>query len=120
VDVAAVKSPGSGIGVQPRLFWVCENKEMRAGVTVALSLLLIAGPVLAAAEKVQNSVGIVREYSAASHTFSVEDESGRTIRFVWAKETKFNGVVSAGEKVTVRYTEEGEGRNVALTVGVLK
>jgi hypothetical protein len=92
---------------------------MRKGVTIALSLLLTAGAT-SAAEKVQNSVGIVKAYSAASHTFSVEDESGRMVQFVWAKETKFNGVISAGAKVTVRYTEQGDGRNLAQTVGVLK
>lgn len=93
---------------------------MRTGLTIVLSLVLAAGTIRAATEKVQNSVGIVKEYSAASHAFSVEDENGRTVQFVWAKETKFNGVVSAGAKVTVRYTEQGDGRNLAQTVGVLK
>ncbi len=92
---------------------------MKPVAAAALAFLLAAG-IAPAAEKAQNSAGVVKEYSAAERTFSVEDESGRTIRFVWAKATKFNGVVSTGARVTVRYTEQGDGRNLAQTVGVLK
>ncbi len=87
---------------------------------LALVFVLTAGIAFAAAEKARTSVGVVKEYSASSHTFSVEEEGGRTVPFVWAKETKFNGVVSTGAKVTVRYTEEADGRNLAQTVGILK
>jgi|KBSMisStaDraftv2_1062788.scaffolds.fasta_scaffold3257715_1 hypothetical protein len=92
---------------------------MKTLVAAALAFLLAAG-VARAAEKAQTSAGVVKEYSAAERTFSVEDENGRTVRFVWGKDTKFNGVVSAGARVTVRYTEQGDGRNLAQTVGVLK
>ncbi len=92
---------------------------MKVLVTAVLALLLAVG-IAPAAEKAQNSVGVVKEYSAADRTFSVEDDNGRTVRFVWGKGTKFNGVVSAGARVTVRYTEQGDGRNLAQTVGVLK
>lgn len=92
---------------------------MKTLAAAALALVLAAG-IAPAAEKAQNSAGVVKEYSAAERTFSVEDENGRTIRFVWAKDTKFNGVVSQGARVIVRYTEQGDGRNLAQTVGVLK
>ena len=92
---------------------------MKSIAAAALALVLAAG-IASAAEKAQNSVGVVKEYSAANRTFSVEDEKGRTTRFVWKKETKFNGVVSTGARVTVRYTEQSDGRNLAQTVGVLK
>ena len=100
-----------------------ENKRMKAVVGVGLAIVtlaIFAGAGSAASEKTQNSVGVVKEYSAASHTFSIEDESGRTVRFVWGKETKFNGVVSTGARVTVRYTEQDDDRNLAQTVGILK
>lgn len=92
---------------------------MKTVAAAALAFLLAAG-IAPAAEKTQNSAGVVKEYSGAERAFSVEDENGRTIRFVWAKATKFNGVVSTGARVTVRYTEQGDGRNLAQTVGVLK
>ncbi len=84
------------------------------------ALVLSTGLAGAAPEKVLNSVGVVQDYSAESHDFSIRDEKGRTFRFVWTRETKFNGVVSTGAKVTVRYTEQADGRNLAQTVGVLK
>ena len=93
--------------------------RVKTMLAAALALLLAAG-IAFSAEKARNSVGVVKEYSAASRTFSVEDENGRTTRFVWGKETKFNGIVSTGARVTVRYTEQGDGQNVAQTVGVLK
>ena len=89
-------------------------------VKLLLSALLIAGIAFGAAEKSQNSVGVVRDYSAEAHTFSVLDDSGKTLRFVWTRETKFNGVVSDGARVNVRYTEQTDGKNLAQTVGVLK
>ena len=92
---------------------------MRTIAAASLALLLAAGTATAA-EKAQNSVGVVADYSAAGHTFSVEEENGRKVVFVWGKETKFNGVVSTGARVTVRYTEQSDGRNLAQTVGVLK
>jgi hypothetical protein len=85
-----------------------------------LAFILAAGILAAATEKARTSVGVVKEYSASSHTFSVEEEGGRTAQFAWGKETKFNGVVAVGAKVTVRYTEEPDGRNLAQTVGILK
>ncbi|MGH9441669.1 MAG: hypothetical protein ACRD16_05300 [Thermoanaerobaculia bacterium] len=92
---------------------------MKKIFATALLLVLAAG-MAAAAEKTQNSIGVVKEYSAAEHAFSVEEDGGRTVRFVWKKETRFNGVVSTGARVTVRYTPQPDGQNLAQTVGVLK
>ena len=92
----------------------------RSLAAAAMVFVLSAGVGQAAAEKIQNSVGIVKEYSAESHAFSIQEDGGRTVRFVWTRETKFNGVVSTGGRVTVRYTEQADGQNLAQTVGVLK
>lgn len=73
-----------------------------------------------ASGRTENSVGTVDDYSARSRAFSVLDERGHAIRFTWTNETKFNGVVSRGVKVAVRYTLRPDGQAVAKTVGVVK
>ena len=83
-------------------------------------VLMAATTVARAAEKASNGVGVVRDYSAESRSFSIQEDDGRTLRFVWTRETKFNGVVSNGARVSVRYTEQTDGKNLAQTVGVLK
>jgi hypothetical protein len=89
--------------------------------TAAIVLILAAAPALAApAEKPQVLSGIVQSYTASEHRFVVKDESGRDVPFGWTKDTKFNGVVSTGAKVTVRYTPQADGSNLAQTVGILK
>lgn len=88
---------------------------------VAVALVAAAAPVLAApAEKTPVLTGVVEEYSAAQHHFVVKDEAGRQVAFTWTKDTKFNGVVATGAKVTVRYTPQDNAPNLAQTVGILK
>jgi hypothetical protein len=85
----------------------------------AFALLATAGGGLAATEKTSNAAGVVTEYSAESRTFSLRAEKGETLTFTWTNETKFNGVVARGAKVTVRYTTSPEGKPIAQTVGVV-
>lgn len=89
---------------------------MIAPVALAAALSAPVG----AAEKTQTLTGTVQTYSAAEHRFTVRDATGREIAFVWTHDTKFNGVVSEGAKVTVRYTPQADAPNVAQTVGVMK
>ncbi|HKB69638.1 MAG TPA: hypothetical protein VKH46_02270 [Thermoanaerobaculia bacterium] len=94
---------------------------MKKSATALSALLFAAVPlVAAAAEKTVTANGVVESYSAVEHAFSVKTDTGATVRFVWTKETKFNGVVANGARVTVRYTPQPGGPNVAQTVGVLK
>jgi hypothetical protein len=87
----------------------------------ALALVAAAVPMRAApAEKTPVLTGVVEEYSAAQHRFVVKDEAGRQVAFTWTRDTKFNGVVATGAKVTVRYTPQDNAPNVAQTVGILK
>lgn len=88
---------------------------------IAILVAALNGPALfAAAEKTPTAVGIVSDYSASAHTFSIRDDQDKSWKFVWNHETKFNGVVSTGARVSVRYTPQADGANVAQTVGVLK
>ena len=100
------------------------GKEKNAVINrwpAAVVLTLAAVPALAApAEKTQMLTGIVQSYSASEHRFVVKDESGRDVSFAWTKDTKFNGVVATGAKVTVRFTPQADGPNLAQTVGILK
>ena len=100
------------------------EKEKNAVINrwpAAIVLTLAAVPALAAtAEKTQMLTGIVQSYSASERRFVVKDESGRDVPFAWTKDTKFNGVVATGAKVTVRYTPQADGPNLAQTVGILK
>jgi len=90
-------------------------------LAVSPAVVVLATPAsLAAAEKTSTVTGIVQVYSAVEHTFSIKDENGREVRFVWTQETKFNGVMASGAKVTVRYTPQADGPKVAQTVGILK
>jgi hypothetical protein len=90
-------------------------------LAASAAALFVATPTaVAAAEKAPSVTGVVQTYSAVEHAFSVRNENGKEIRFVWTRETKFNGVVANGAKVTVRYTTQADGQNVAQTVGVLK
>jgi len=87
---------------------------------IAFALALAAATVAAAAEKSITVTGIVQSYSAASHAFTLKSDSGETVSLVWTKETKFNGVVSQGARVTVRFAPQPGGPSLAQTVGVLK
>ena len=82
--------------------------------------LAAAASVASAAEKTAAVTGVVQNYSAVAHTFTVRPEAGEAVLLVWTKETKFNGVVANGARVTVRYTPQPDGQNLAQTVGVLK
>jgi hypothetical protein len=87
---------------------------------IAIVLTLATAGAAYAAEKTVSVTGVVGSYSAAEHAFSVKTDAGETVSLVWTKETKFNGVVAQGARVTVRYTPQSGGSNVAQTVGVLK
>lgn len=93
---------------------------MKKNTVAFVMSIAVAAAVASAAEKTVSVTGVVESYSAASHAFTVKTEAGETVSLVWTKETKFNGVVAQGARVTVRFTPQAGGPNVAQTVGVLK
>ena len=93
-----------------------KNRWLPAALLACAALPMAA----ATAEKTPVLTGVVAVYSAAQHRFDVKDEAGRDVAFTWTKDTKFNGVVSNGAKVTVRYTPQADGTFLAQTVGILK
>jgi hypothetical protein len=45
---------------------------------------------------------------------------GGEARFLWNADTKINGVLSPGAKVTIRYAISADGKNVAQQISVSK
>lgn len=75
-------------------------------------------PKRAAPEKMQSAVGTVSRLQAAERTVTVAIAGGSATRFVWTAETKINGTLSQGAKVTVRYTTLPDGQNLAHQISV--
>lgn len=72
-----------------------------------------AGP-----ERTLTASGTISKLQAAERTLSVTVSDGSTTRFVWTAETKINGTLSQGAKVTVRYTTLSDGQNLARQISV--
>ena len=85
----------------------------------ALVLMLVAGN-MAAAEKTSTATGTVSKLDAAQHSVVVAVTDGPETRFVWTADTKINGTLSPGAKVTVRYTTLPDGQNLAHQISVAR
>lgn len=93
---------------------------MKRFVTGLLAGWVLAGAAPAPASRTASAVGVVTEYSASTRSFAIQPEEGRPLKLNWTNDTKFNGVVTRGAKVTVRYTVGADGQAVARTVGVVR
>ncbi len=85
----------------------------------ALVLVLVAGNARAA-EKTSTATGTVSKLDAAQHSVVVAVTDGPETRFVWTADTKINGTLSPGAKVTVRYTTLPDGQNLAHQISVAR
>jgi hypothetical protein len=86
---------------------------------VALVLVLGAGTAVAA-EKTLTATGKVSKLDAAERTVVVAVTDGPETRFVWSADTKINGTLSPGAKVTIRYTTLPDGQNLAHQISVAR
>jgi hypothetical protein len=89
------------------------------GAAAALALVLVAGN-MAAAEKALTATGTVSKLDAAQRSVVVAVSDGAETRFVWSADTKINGTLSPGAKVTVRYTVLPDGQNLAHQISVAR
>ena len=89
-----------------------------AAGAAALAFVLVAGNA-GAAEKTSTATGTVSKLDAAQRSVVVATDAGET-RFVWSAETKINGTLSPGAKVTVRYTTLPDGQNLAHQISVAR
>jgi len=83
-------------------------------------ILALAGTLFAASEKMMTASGTVARLDAANRSVYVAVAGGSETRFVWAAETKINGTLSQGAKVTIRYTPLPDGQNLAHQISVAK
>jgi len=94
------------------------RKTVRASallMTLALSLAPLAG---AGNDKTSTATGNVTKLNAAERTVTVAVAEGSETRFLWTADTKINGTLAPGAKVTVRYTTLPDGQNLAHQISV--
>jgi hypothetical protein len=84
-------------------------------LTLALSLAPLAG---AGNEKTSTATGNVTKLDAAGRTVTVALAEGSEARFLWTADTKINGTLAPGARVTVRYTTLPDGQNLAHQISV--
>jgi hypothetical protein len=85
--------------------------------TVGLVLALTAGDA-AAAEKTLTASGTVSKLDAAQRTVVVAVTDGPETTFAWTADTKINGTLAPGARVTIRYTTLPDGQNLAHQISV--
>ena len=100
---------------------------MQKKIRTALLLAAAAGLVIAiasgsgnAAEKTLTAAGTVSRLDAAERTVVVAVTDGPETRFVWTADTKINGTLAPGAKVTIRYTTLPDGQNLAHQISVAR
>lgn len=85
-----------------------------------LAILALAGTLFAAGDKMLTASGTVAKLDAANRAVYVAVAGGSETRFVWAAETKINGTLSQGARVTIRYSALPDGQNLARQISVSK
>jgi hypothetical protein len=89
-----------------------------AGAVLVLVLSLGFAAATPSPEKMQTLTGTVSKLQAADRTLVVNQAAGSAIQLVWTSDTKINGTLSQGAKVTVRYTTLPDGQNLAHQISV--
>jgi len=94
---------------------------LRAAALVA-ALILTVGTASAApsGDKMQTATGNVSKVQAAERSVVVALADGPETVFIWTKDTRINGTLAVGAKVTIRYTSLPDGKNVAHQISVSK
>lgn len=91
---------------------------LRVGAILG-TVLLLAASAPALPDRVQSASGSVSRLDAAARTLVVA-VNGQDTRFVWTAETKINGVLAPGARVTVRYSSLPDGQNLAHQISVAR
>jgi hypothetical protein len=91
---------------------------LTAVAAVALTIALSGSAM--AAEKTMTASGTVSRLDAAQRTVVVAVTDGAETTFAWTSDTKINGTLSPGAKVTIRYTVLPDGQNLAHQISVAR
>jgi hypothetical protein len=94
------------------------RSTIRASALVLTLVLTLAPLSGAGSDKTSTAAGNVTKVSAAERMITVALTDGPETRFVWTSETKINGTLAPGAKVTVRYTSLPDGQNLAHQISV--
>ena len=97
------------------------RKTVRASA-ILLTLALSLAPLAASPgnDKMSTASGNVTKLNAAERAVNVNVSDGSDMRFVWTEDTKINGTLAPGAKVTIRYTTLPDGQNLAHQISVAK
>jgi hypothetical protein len=97
------------------------RKTVRASA-ILLTLALSLAPLAASPgnDKMSTATGNVTKLNAAERAVNVNVSDGSDMRFVWTEDTKINGTLAPGAKVTIRYTTLPDGQNLAHQISVGK
>lgn len=91
--------------------------------TLAVALICLAGLAAAASatpDRALNAAGTITKLQSSERTLTVSLADGSEARFLWNADTKINGVLSPGAKVTIRYGVGADGKNLAQQISVSK
>jgi len=94
------------------------KKTTRTLAILAVLAAAFAGPA-AAADRSRTVSGTISKLDAPHQTLVVKVVSDE-LTLVWNDETRINGVLTPGAKVTVRYGIQPDGRNLAYQISVGK
>jgi|SRR5450432_911691 len=86
-----------------------------------VALIGLAGLVAvasAAPDRSLSAAGTVVKLQSSERTLTVTLADGSEARFLWNADTKINGVLSPGAKVTIRYEVGTDGKNLAQQISV--
>ena len=86
---------------------------------VAFVVSLAAANALAA-QKTLTASGTISKLDAAQRRIVVTVAEGPEATFVWTADTKINGTLAPGAKVTIRYTTLPDGQNLAHQISVAR
>ncbi len=92
----------------------------RALVVALICVAGLAAAAPAAPDRALNAAGTITKLQSSERTLIVTLADGSEARFLWNADTKINGVLSPGAKVTIRYGVEADGRNLAQQISVSK
>jgi hypothetical protein len=87
---------------------------------LAIAILLVSTPPVAGADRTLTVTGTISRIQASTHSVSVKLPDGGETSFVWNSDTKINGTLMPGAKVTVRYAPSPDGKNLALQITVAR
>jgi hypothetical protein len=95
---------------------------MRKSLAFALFFLLAAASLsfALAPDRSRTATGTIAKIQASERAITIQLADGSESRFVWNADTKINGVLVTGARVTIRYDTAGDGTNLAQQISVAR